>query len=119
VTIPAILASEGALLVTAYLAIAYGAKHEILLIEEPENGLHPTRLEMVIKLLRDISTGAIGNKPRQVIITTHSPLLLNYVQPEEVRIVHRDPICGTKVVPMTGVPNLHELLHEFGVGERG
>jgi hypothetical protein len=39
------------------------------------------------------------------------------VRPEEVRIVRRDPICGTKVVPMTDVPNLHELLHEFGVGE--
>jgi hypothetical protein len=48
-----------------------------------------------------------------------SPLLRNYVRPEEVRIVRRDPICGTKVVPMTDVPNLHELLHEFGVGERG
>jgi predicted ATPase len=117
VTIPAANASEGALLLTAFLALAYGATPEILLIEEPENGLHPSRLAMVIDLLRKISTGSVGNRPRQVIMTTHSPLLLNYIQPEEVRILRRDPERGTEVTPMTAVPNLERLLGEFTVGE--
>jgi predicted ATPase len=117
VTIPTAQASEGALFLTAFLVLAYGDSPEILLIEEPENGLHPTRLQTVIDLLRAISTGAVGNRPRQVIMTTHSPLLLNYVKPEEVRIVRRDPEQGTNVTPMTAVPNLDKLLSEFAVGE--
>jgi predicted ATPase len=117
ITIPAGTASEGALLLTAYLVLAYGETPEILLIEEPENGLHPTRLEAVIDLLRKISTGAVGNRPRQVIMTTHSPLLLNYVAPDDVRICRRDPEGGTQVTPMRAVPDLDRMLREFAVGE--
>ena len=117
VTIPASQASEGALLLTAFLTLAHGDTPDVLLIEEPENGLHPSRLEMVIDLLRKISTGEVGNRPRQVIVTTHNPLLLNYARPEEVRVVRRDPETGTQVRPMTEATDLPKLLEEFAVGE--
>ncbi len=117
VTIPASQASEGALLLTAFLTLAHGDTPDVLLIEEPENGLHPSRLEMVIDLLRKISTGEVGNRPRQVIVTTHNPLLLNYVRPEEVRVVRRDPETGTEVRPMTEATDLPKLLEEFALGE--
>lgn len=109
VTIPAVNASEGALLLTAFLALAYGATPEILLIEEPENGLHPSRLEVVVSLLRRVSEGEIGGRPRQVILTTHSPLILSYVKPEEVRIFRRDPEKGTEITPLSAVPDLERL----------
>ena len=64
VTIPATQASDGAMLLLAFLALFYGNTPEILLIEEPENGLHPSRLQEVVALLRKISTGEIGTKPR-------------------------------------------------------
>lgn len=117
VTIPAALASEGALLLTAFLSLAYGDTPEILLIEEPENGLHPSRLKLVIDILRKISTGEVGNRPRQVLVTTHSPILLNYAKPEEVRIFQRDQEGGTRVTPMTKVRDIDKLLQEFAVGE--
>jgi predicted ATPase len=117
VTIPAMMASEGALLITAFLALAYGNTPQILLIEEPENGLHPSRLKLVIDTLRKISTGEVGNRPRQVLVTSHSPLLLNYAKPEEIRIFRRDPEKGTQVTPMTKVKDLDKLLQEFAVGE--
>lgn len=109
VTIPAANASDGALLLTAFLLLAYGATPEILLIEEPENGMHPSRLELVISLLRRISEGEIGARPRQVILTTHSPLILGYVKPEEVRIFRRDPEKGTEIIPLSAVPDLDRL----------
>ncbi len=117
VTIPASQASEGALLLTAFLTLAHSDTPDVLLIEEPENGLHPSRLEMVISLLRKMSTGEIGNRARQVIVTTHNPLLLNYVRPEEVRVVRRDPETGTQVRPMSEATDLPKLLEEFAVGE--
>lgn len=116
-TIPCVLASDGAMLLTAFLALAYSDTPEVLLIEEPENGLHPTRLKEVIDLLRRMTTGEVGNKRRQIILTTHSPLLLNYARPEEVRIVRRDPEQGTQVKAMSDVPGLDTLRQELGLGE--
>jgi predicted ATPase len=116
-TIPCAHASDGAMLLTAFLALAFSDEPGLLLIEEPENGLHPSRLQSVVEMLRKISEGALGNQPRQVIVTTHSPLLLNYTRPEEVRIIRRDLERGTLVTPMTEVPDVQQLLGEFGVGE--
>lgn len=115
--IPAAQASEGALLLTAFLALVYGATPDVLLIEEPENGLHPKRLKEVIQLFRDISTGKVGNRPRQVIVTTHNPILLNEVLPEEVRIVTRTLEGGTTVTPFESLPDIRKHLDEFGIGE--
>ncbi len=116
-TIPSAQASDGAMLLTAFLTLAYGNTPRILLIEEPENGLHPSRLGMVIEILHKMSTGEIGNQKRQVILTTHSPLLLNFVQPEEVRIFRRNEEGATEVTPMNKVPNIDKLQTEFAPGE--
>ena len=105
------------MLLTAFLALAYGNTPQILLIEEPENGLHPSRLQMVIDILRKMSKGEIGNQARQVIVTTHSPLLLNFVQPEEVRIFRRNADGATEVTPMDQIPNIERLHKEYAPGE--
>lgn len=117
VTIPCAHASDGEMLLTAFLALASSDEPVLLLIEEPENGLHPSRLQSVVEMLRKISEGALGNQPRQVIVTTQSPLLLNYTRPEEVRIVQRDREKGTSVTPMSEVRDVYKLLEEFGTGE--
>jgi predicted ATPase len=117
VSIPSTQASDGAMLLLAYLVLVYGNAPDILLIEEPENGLHPSRLRLVIEILRSISIGEIGYKPRQVILTTHSPLLLNFVKPEEVRIFDRDEEGATHVTSMNKVPDIDRLQKEYAPGE--
>ncbi len=117
VTIPGSLASGGALLLTAFLTVAYTETPGLLLFEEPENGLHPSRLQMVLDILRKMSRGEVGKRKRQIILTTHNPLLLNYASPEEVRVFVRHPEEGTKVVPMTKIPDIDRLLKEFALGE--
>ena len=117
ITIPCENASDGALLVTAYLALAYSDEPGTLLIEEPENGLHPSLLRLVFETLHKISTGEYGLGPRQVIIATQSPLLLNYATKEEVRIVRRGVETGTEVTPLAEVPDIDRLLKDFAIGE--
>jgi predicted ATPase len=117
VTIPGALASGGALLLTAFLTLAYTQIPGVLLFEEPENGLHPFRLQMFLDILRKMSRGEVGNRRRQIVPTTHNPLLLNYARPEEVRVFVRHPQEGTRVIPMTEVPDIDRLLKEFALGE--
>lgn len=53
----------------------------LILIEEPENHLSPQYLGRIVKLCEEISE----NDRAQVILTTHSPSLLNRVEPENIR----------------------------------
>ena len=56
----------------------------IICLEEPENGIHPRRIMPMIKLLQDIACDISfkidnDNPLRQVIINTHSPLVVSEV----------------------------------------
>lgn len=116
-TIPAEQVSDGAMFLTAFLALIHSQPAQVLLIEEPENGLHPSRLQTVIELLRKLTTGELGYAPRQIILTTHSPVLLNCVTPNEVRIFRRDEEGATQVVRMDQLPDIDRLTKEFAPGE--
>lgn len=58
----------------------------IICFEEPENGIHPDRIPAMLQLLHDMTTDTslpIGtdNPLRQVIINTHSPAVVQQVDP--------------------------------------
>lgn len=80
---PASSLSDGTLrfLVLAALAMDTDAKG-LICLEEPENGVHPDRIPAMVRLLRDIATDprfavGPGNPLRQVIVNTHSPLVVD------------------------------------------
>jgi len=56
----------------------------VICLEEPENGIHPERIEAILRLLQDIAVDAgepVGpdNPLRQVIVNTHSPAVVGQV----------------------------------------
>jgi predicted ATPase len=58
----------------------------VICLEEPENGVHPRRIPAMLRLLEDIAVDAslpVGpdNPLRQVIINTHSPAVVQQVDP--------------------------------------
>ncbi|MEW6337795.1 MAG: AAA family ATPase [Acidobacteriota bacterium] len=66
------IVSEGTLRVLALCCIAVNPwAGSLIAFEEPENGVHPRRLELIAKLLLALA----ADQQRQVIVTTHSPLL--------------------------------------------
>jgi predicted ATPase len=105
-------ASTGLVLVTAYLALRYGTSYRRYLIEEPENGIHPHAASLVVQVLRELSLAGA-----QVLITTHSPLLLNQVSPEDVMVVTRQPDRGVVVKPMVETKLFAERIRDFDLGE--
>ena len=90
VTYSSRIISEGTLRVLALCAIAAtpwpGA---LVAFEEPENGVHPRRLELVAQLLASLAI----EQEQQVIVTTHSPLFCQRIlsiqseHPQEVALL--------------------------------
>ena len=96
--IPASDISDGTLRILAFLTTLYQEDTpSIICFEEIENGVHPWLLHKMMELLKIVSTEGITGKPVQVLITTHSPVLLNYVEPNQVRAVELDDEGKTQV----------------------
>jgi predicted ATPase len=94
--------SEGFLYFLAFAALRHLDPPSLLLIEEPENGLHPARIREVVRVLRDLSRSGT-----QVLLTTHSPLLLNELQADEITVLTRPP-GGTRATRLSEVPRYRE-----------
>ncbi|MCL6613038.1 MAG: AAA family ATPase [Firmicutes bacterium] len=70
------IVSEGTLRLLAVSAIAVNPwGGSLIAFEEPENGVHPRRLELIAQLLIFLAK----DKNRQVIVTTHSPVFCDAV----------------------------------------
>ena len=87
---------------------------KLMTIEEIENGVHPSRLGLLVELLRSQSelTGT------QIIATTHSPLLIEWLEPEEHETTFfckRDEETGeSEIRPLTEVPHFAATLKKQG-----
>jgi len=109
--VPAELLSEGLLYYLAFAILPYLDPTPLLLIEEPENGLHPARIAEVMRILRVIS------EKTQIILATHSPLVVNELRAEEVTVVTRSREQGTKATLMKDTPNFEERSKVYALGE--
>jgi predicted ATPase len=113
--LPASRASDGLLLVLAYLAILYSPEPpRLLLIEEPENGIHPGRLENVLTILKEL----VKDQDRtQVVLTTHSPYAVDVFQPAEVTLCRREPDGSATVHRLSESKRVREQVDIFSLGE--
>ena len=84
--------------VLAFAALAHLDRTELLLIEEPESGLHPSRIPEVMKTLREIASTT------QVIMATHSPLVVHELSADEVTLVTRSSADGTRATLLRDLP---------------
>jgi predicted ATPase len=101
-TIPSWLASEGTLRVIGLTVLAYAPSTDgIYLIEEPENGIHPTAIEAVYQSLTSVYEG-------QVLVASHSPVLLSLAEPANILCFERSPEKGTSITPGDQHPKLKE-----------
>ena len=117
-SIRAAQASDGVLLFLGFLALCHLPEPpKLLLIEEPENGVYPTRLVEVARLLKRFVQKDPTGAP-QVVISTHSPYLLSEFAPEEVTFMSRQPDGSVRARPLRDAPNIHERMNgEFYLGE--
>jgi predicted ATPase len=112
-------ASDGAILFLGFLAItSLPEPPKLILIEEPEKGVYPKRLEEIVKLLREVVAGTPESSRPQLILSTHSPYLLSFFAPEEVTLMSRQAGGGVIARPLRDAPNIKERMDgEFYLGE--
>ena len=108
-------ASDGLLLTLAYLTLLFLPQPpRLILVEEPENGIHPKRLQDVLTMLRQF----LSEHPRtQILLTTHSPYLLDCFQPHEVTLCRKEADDSVSLHPLKGMPDVQKQLTVFGLGE--
>ena len=115
--VPASQTSDGVLLVLAYLTVlSLPPPHRprVILVEEPENGIHPKRLQDVLGILRDLVKEQTTS---QVILTTHSPYVLDLFAPEEVSLCYMTEDRAVSIRRLSESQTVHEQIDIFTLGE--
>ncbi len=103
--------SEGMLYFLAFALLRLLQGTTVLLLEEPENGLHPSRIAEVMRMVRKLSATT------QILIATHSPLVINELEPSEVTVVTRTVEAGTQFTPIAETPNFKARSKVYALGE--
>ena len=94
--------SDGILYFTAILAILHQPNPpKVMLLEEPENGIHPRRIVEIYRLITKLAK----EKNVQFFITTHSPILLNQFS--------EDPECVWVFDKEDGISKVQNLHHDI------
>ena len=102
-------ASDGTMKMLAYLSLLHDPKPPRFIgIEGPDNFLHPRLLPELAEECR-----AAAEKS-QMLITSHSPFLLNAMQADEVRVLHRDESGFTQAVKASDIRGIPEMMEAGG-----
>jgi predicted ATPase len=106
--------SDGTLRILALLATIFGASEkDILLLDEIENGIDPNHVAILIGLLEE----AIEKRGIQVILATHSPLIVNFVPENGIRYFSRELSGNVVAKKLFDRKELKKMLEYMGPGE--
>lgn len=106
--------SDGTLrLLVLVTAVHTMPEQGLLCIEEPEHGLHPLLFGPLLDLIRERCP---DGGSRQIVMTTHSPDLVDAAEPQEVVPVERAE-DGSTELRVLDQDKLKQWLEEFRLGE--
>lgn len=113
--IPANLASEGTLLVLGLLTVLLGPNQpRLILLDDLDHGLHPKAQRDLVGLLRTF----LAEKPdTQFVVTTHSPYLLDELEPEEIRLTTLNDDGSAACAALVDHPDFDRWKDEMTPGE--
>jgi len=111
IPIPAEAMSDGSLRLLGYLAtLCLPTPPPLICFEEPENYVHPRLLELIANLLDNAS------EKTQVLVSTHSPYLVDFFEPRDLIIVKKEN-GRTQVKRAVDKKGIKEALKTLGLGE--
>lgn len=110
--------SDGTLRVLAIAAALLSAPEQsIVIIEEIDNGVHPSRAELLLNQINKIAV----KRGLRVILSTHNPALMDALPDEvipDVVFCYRDKKDGSsKLISLKDVPDYPELISQGSLGD--
>jgi predicted ATPase len=113
----AALLSDGTLRVLAVAAALLSVQTDsLVVIEEIDNGVHPSRAELLLTNIERIAR----ERALRVLLTTHNPALLDAIPPESIPhtiACYRDPAQGdSRLVRLEDLESYPELIAQGPVG---
>lgn len=76
----------------------------LTIVEEIDHGLHPYALDVLVDRMR------IASERTQIIVASHSPTLVNRLEPSEIIICDRDPETAESIIPVHDPEDLSNVL---------
>lgn len=115
---PAQVLSDGTLRFAAITASFFQPDMPaVMTIEEIENGIHASRVRLLVELLRNRAEGGTT----QIMATTHSPIVLAWLKPEEYAhtfFCKRDEESGESLIrPLPEVPHFNEVVQKQPISD--
>jgi predicted ATPase len=115
--------SDGLLRIIALMAIIVGNEQKqrffkpkpigMILLDEIEDGINPNLSEKVIGLFRKLTE----DTGKQIVITSHSPVMLNYVDENDIQFMWRGQTGMIHLKPLFRTPRMKETLDFLNPGE--
>lgn len=109
---PARHVNDGLLRLLAVLS-QLESDEQFLLFDEIENGINPELVEFLVD--------ALVESEHQVMVTTHSPVILNYLEDEVAKqgviYLYKNASGATQAIHLFEIPSLAEKLRVMGPGE--
>ena len=107
--------SEGTLLTLGLLTAIHGeSKPGLLLLDDLDRALHPKAQRELIMLLRGVQA---TNPDIQIVASTHSPYMLDNMQPNEVKVTYLREDGTTACDTLSHHPKFEKWKDEFHAGE--
>lgn len=104
--------NDGLLRVLAILAQTTSDR-SLVLLDEIENGINPEIVEPLVD--------ALVQSPQQMLVTTHSPMILNYLDDDtarkSVQFVYKGPDGSTRIRRFFDIERINRKLDVMGPGE--
>ncbi len=106
--------SDGMLRLLAFIAISEIQKPEaIMLLDEVENGININYAERLLEIL----SAMYHEKRHQLIMTTHSTVFLDYIEPQNIVYLYRNQEGATRAVKLFGSKEMENQLEYMYPGE--
>jgi len=108
--VPSWMASDGTLRLLALTLPAFLPDLKgIYLIEEPENGIHPTAVDIMYRALSSVYRA-------QILLATHSPVILGEADPDVILCFGKTDEGATDIVRGSEHPHLRDWRGEINLG---
>lgn len=111
--LPASLMSEGTLITLALLTLLHTSDASLFLLDDIEAGLHPLAQRKLMQALKDFAS----QHNRQIILTTHSPYIVDELEAKDVWVMATDSEGISHCQQLSKGPNAEFALKVLTTGE--